>query len=70
MVTFMTTFLGKFGPKDYNCQFKLKIWYLDKFKSAEVNGGIHFFCFRLETSFLSKFSSKSQNYQTKLKFGG
>ena len=29
-----------------------KIWYLDKFKYAEFDGGVHFFCFIPEIPFL------------------
>ena len=35
---------------------------------AELNGGVHFFCFRPETTFLGKFGPKNKNYQFKLKF--
>ena len=42
---------------------------MDYFEYVELNGGVHFFCFRPETQFLGKFGSKNQNCQFKLKFG-
>ena len=44
-------FLGKFGPKNQNCQYA-EIWYLNQFEYGEFNGAVHFFCFRAETSLL------------------
>ena len=42
---------------------------LEQFEYVEFNGGVPFFCFRLETAFLGKFPPKDQNCQFKLKFG-
>ena len=39
------------------------------FEYGELNGAVHFFCFRQETPFLGKFGPKIQNCQFKLKFG-
>ena len=39
------------------------------FIQRELNGVVHFFCFRPETPFLGKFGPKNQNCQFKLKFG-
>ena len=36
---------------------------------TELNGGVIFFCFRLEKPFLDKFDPKNQNCQFKFKFG-
>ena len=36
---------------------------------GSFNGGVHFFCFTLETPFLGKFGPKNQNRQFKQKFG-
>ena len=60
------TFLGKFGPKCQNFQFKLKFGTKNKLK---FHGGAHFFSFWLEIPFFSKFGPKNQNSQFKLKFG-
>ena len=54
------TFLGKFGPKNKNCQFVLKfrtrrIWICRIMKKT---CGVHFFCFRPEKPFLDKSSQK------------
>ena len=64
-----TPFLGKFGPKNQNCHFKLK--FVTKTNSSMQNSMVVFifFCFRLETPFLGKFGPKNQNFSFKLKFG-
>ena len=36
------TFLGKFGPKNHHCEFKIKVWYLEKFEYAEFINGFTF----------------------------
>ena len=43
--------------------------YLDQFKYAEFNGGVHFLSLSLKIPFLGKFGRKNQNCQFKLKFG-
>ena len=54
-------FLGKFGLKIQNYQFKLKFgWYQDWFEYAEFSGGVHS---------LFNFNWICQNCQFKLKFG-
>ena len=45
------------------------MWHLDQFEYPEFNGGVHFCCFRRETTFLGKFGLKNKNCQFKLKFG-
>ena len=64
-------FLGKFGPKNQNCQFKLKF---GTFNNSNMQNSMvmfisFFFCFWPEILFWGKFGPKSQNYQLKLKFG-
>ena len=44
-----------------------EVWYLEYFEYVEFNGGVPFFCFRLEIPFLGKFGPKTQNCQFKLK---
>ena len=53
-------FLGKFGPKNQNCQVKLKFGTLDKFEYAKFNNDVDIFCFQLEIPFLDKFGPKNQ----------
>ena len=65
------TFLGKFGPKNKNCQFELKfrtrlIWIC---RIIQKICGAYFFYFRQEKSFLDKSGQKNQNCQLKQKFG-
>ena len=65
------TFLGKFGPKNQNCQFELKfhtrlIWIC---RIMQKLCGVHFSCFRPEKPFLNKSRQKNQNCQLKQKFG-
>ena len=63
-------FLGKFGPKNQNCQFELKFSTLTNFNiQNSIVAGLHFFCFRPEKPFLGKFGQENQNSQFKLKFG-
>ena len=45
------------------------MWYHKYFEYAEINGGVHSFCYRQETPFLGKFGPKTQNCQFKLTFG-
>ena len=64
-------FLGKFGPKNQNCQFELKfhtrlIWIC---RIMQKLCGVHFSCFRPEKPFLNKSRQKNQNCQLKQKFG-
>ena len=61
-------FLANFVKNNQNCQFKLKIWYLNSFEHAEFNGGVDFSHFRMEIRFLDKFRPKNQNFQLNLKF--
>ena len=42
---------------------------VDNFEYAEINGCVHFFCFRTEIPFLGKFGTKNKKCQFKLKFG-
>ena len=62
-------FLGKFNPKNKNCQLKLKLKY-NQFKYAQFNGGVHFFffCFRPGIFVLGKSGPKNQICQFKLTF--
>ena len=63
-------FLGKFGPENQNCQFKVN---LDTKTSPNMQNSMvmfTFFCLRLEMPFLGKFGQKRQNYQFNLKLGG
>ena len=62
-------FLGKFGPKTPNCQFKLKF-------SIQINSNMQnfmvmftFLAFDWKYIFLGKFGPKNQNCQFGLKFG-
>ena len=51
-------FCGKFGPKNHNCQFKLKN---RTYINSDMKNSIVifiFFCFRLEVSFCWKFVPK------------
>ena len=60
-------FLGKFGPKNQNCQFKMK---LDTYTNPNIHNSMvmfTFFCFWPEILFLGKFGPKSQNCQFKVK---
>ena len=43
--------------------------YLGQSEYAELNGAVHFFCFRPETPFFGKLGTKIQNCQFKLEFG-
>ena len=65
------TFLGKFGPRNQNCQPELKFCYslIGICRIMYKICGIHFFCFRPEKPFLDKSGQKNHNYQFKLKFG-
>ena len=62
------TLSGQIWFKKSKLLVQVVIQFLDQFKCAEFNGGVHFFCFRLETSFLGKFGPKNQTCQFKLKF--
>ena len=55
-----TPFLGKFVPKNQNCQFKLNFGTLDKFKYTKFNNDVDIFCFQPEIPFLGKFDPKNQ----------
>ena len=64
-------FLGKFGPKNQNCQLELKfrirqIWIC---RIMLKISGVHFFCFRPEKHSLGKSGQKNQNCQFKQRFG-
>ena len=61
-------FLGKFGPKNQNYQFKLKFGTYTNSNMQNSLGMFLFFCFWSEIHFLGKFGPKNQNYQFKLKF--
>ena len=50
------SFLGKFGPKNQNCQFKLKFGTLTNSNMQNSMVVFYYFCFRPETTFLDKFS--------------
>ena len=65
------TFLGKFGPKNQNCQFELKLctWLIWICRIMKKICGVHFFCFRPKKRFLGKSSQWNQNCKFKLKFG-
>ena len=60
--------LGKFGPKNLKCQFKLKF---DTKTNLNMQNSIVMvtFCSRPKASFLGKFCLRNQNCQFKLKFG-
>ena len=49
----VNTLLGKFGPKNQNCDFKLKFVLRLIQIYAIFNGSVNFFCFRLEIPFLA-----------------
>ena len=65
-------FLGKFGPRNENCHFKLKF---GTYTNLNIQNSMVMFifflfvCFWLEIPFLGKFCPKSQYYQLKLKLG-
>ena len=61
-------FLGKFGPKNCNCQFKLKIGTQTNFNIKNSIMMFTFFCFRPEVQFFWKFIPKKNNNLLKLKF--
>ena len=50
VVVFGFCVFGKFGPKNQNCQFKLKLGSWNN--SNMQNGSVYFFCFILEAPFL------------------
>ena len=56
-----TPFLGKFGPKNENCQFQLKF---DTQSNSNMKNSMVMF-----TPFYGKFVSKNQDCVLKLKFG-
>ena len=62
-------FLGKFGPKNQNCHFKLKFGTNTNSNMQNSMVMFIFFCFWVEIPFLGKFGPKHQNYHFKLKFG-
>ena len=62
-------FLGKCGPKNQNCHFKLKFCTYTNSNMQSSMVMFIFFCFWSEIPFWGKFSSSSQNYQLQLKFG-
>ena len=58
-----------YNPKKYR---KCYAWYVITLgkctlEHAELDGDVHFFCFRLEVSLLGKFSPKIQNCLFKVK---
>ena len=57
--------LGKLGPKNQNCQFKLKF---GTYTNSNKQNSVALFCFRPETLFLGKYGPKNQTCQFKLKF--
>ena len=57
--------MGKFGPKNQHCQFKLKF---GNYTNSNMQSSMVLFTFSV-LDFLGKFSLKNQNYQFKLKFG-
>ena len=64
-----TPFLGKFGPKNQNCQFKLKF---GTKTNSNMQNSMALFTFSVldrKYPFLDKFGPKNQNCQFKLKFG-
>ena len=70
LFTIGNTFLGKFGPKNQNCQFEMKfrtrlIWIC---WIAYKVCAVHFSCFRPEKPFLEKFGQKNKNCLLKQKF--
>ena len=59
-------FLGKFGPKNRNCQFKLKI---GTKTNANMKNSIVMFIFLFSTEvYFFQICAKNQNYLLKLKF--
>ena len=62
-------FLGKFGPTNQNCLFKLKFG--TKTNSNTQNLMVWFFQSVLDWKypFSGKYGAKNQNYQFRLKFG-
>ena len=63
-----TPFLGKFRPKNQNCQYTLK---LGTPTNSNMQNSMVLFTFSAfdQTPFLAKFGPKIQNCQFKLKFG-
>ena len=51
--------MGKFGPKNQNCQLKLKFATQDSFRYGEFNGDVHLVFSKV--LFPSKFGPKIQN---------
>ena len=51
-------FLGEFGPKNQNYQFKLKCNIQNQIEYAKFNGTVYFFCTPPQIPSLGKFSSK------------
>ena len=62
-----TPFLGIFGPRKQNCQFKQKLG--TKNNCNIQNSIVHFFWFSLEIPFLSKFDPKNKDCQFNLRVG-
>ena len=61
-------FLGKFGPKNRNCHFKMKFRPCTN-SNIENSMVMFIFCFWSEILFRDKFGPKNQNCHFKLKFG-
>ena len=63
------TLFVQIWSKNQNFQFKLKFGTQTNSNDGEFNGGVQFFCFRLEIPILDKFGSKIRNCLFKVKFG-
>ena len=64
-----TPFLGKFGPKNQNCQFELEFSTYANLNMQNSKGMFTFSIFDRKYLFLGKFRSKNQNCQFELNFG-
>ena len=62
-------FLGKFGPKNQNCHFKVKFGTYTNSNMQNSMVMFIFFRFWVEIPFLGKIGPKNQNCHFKLKFG-
>ena len=75
MVIFISSFSSgntlfvQIWSKNQNFQFKLKFGTQTNSNDGEFNGGVQFFCFRLEIPILGKFGFKIRNCLFKVKFG-
>ena len=52
-------FWGKFGPKKSKWSILAEIENLNYFEYAKLNGGVHFFKFRMKMRFLEKFEPRN-----------